>query len=58
MTNFLETILLFLGAGLIIVPVFNRMGFGSVLGYLLAGVIVGPQGLGLFRDVEKTMHFA
>lgn len=58
MTNFLETVLIFLAAGLIFVPVFNRMGFGSVLGYLLAGVIVGPQGLGLFKDVEKTMHFA
>ena len=58
MTNTLETILLFLGAGLIIVPVFNRMGFGSVLGYLLAGVFLGPQGFGFFKDVEKTMHLA
>lgn len=58
MTHFLETILIFLGAALIIVPIFNRLGLGSVLGYLLAGVIVGPHGLGYFKDVEKTMHFA
>jgi monovalent cation:proton antiporter-2 (CPA2) family protein len=58
MTNLLETILLFLGATLIIVPVFNRMGLGSVLGYLLAGIMVGPHGFGFFRDVEKTMHLA
>jgi monovalent cation:proton antiporter-2 (CPA2) family protein len=58
MTNLLETILLFLGAGLIIVPVFNRMGLGSVLGYLLAGVLVGPHGFRLFTNVDKTMHLA
>ncbi|MES2527817.1 MAG: monovalent cation:proton antiporter-2 (CPA2) family protein [Bdellovibrionota bacterium] len=58
MTNTLDTILLFLGAGLILVPVFNRMGFGSVLGYLIAGVLLGPHGFGLFKDVEKSMHLA
>lgn len=58
MNDFLNTVLLFLGAALIIVPVFNRLGLGSVLGYLLAGVIVGPHGLALFHDVHKTMHFA
>lgn len=51
-------ILIFLGTSLLIVPVFNRLGFGSVLGYLLAGVILGPQGLGIFLHAEKTMHFA
>lgn len=58
MTNFLETVLIFLGTSLLIVPVFNRLGFGSVLGYLLAGVILGPQGLGIFLHADKTMHFA
>ncbi|MFL5784334.1 MAG: cation:proton antiporter, partial [Bacteriovoracaceae bacterium] len=58
MTNFLETVLYFLGAALIIVPIFNRLGFGSVLGYLMAGIIVGPQGLGMIRHVEATFHFA
>ncbi len=39
-----------LGAATVAVPLFKRLGLGSVLGYLIAGLAVGPFGLGLFND--------
>src|SRR5262245_63491846 len=47
-----------LGAGVIAVPLVRRLGLGSVLGYLVAGVAVGPYGLGLFSDPQAILHFA
>jgi glutathione-regulated potassium-efflux system protein KefB len=38
--------------------VFRRLGLGSVLGYLAAGLVVGPFGLGLFEDPETLLHVA
>jgi len=49
---------IFLGAAVIAVPIFNRLKLGSVLGYLAAGAVIGPFGLGLFSDVEGILHFA
>ena len=49
---------IFLGSAVIAVPLFKRLGLGSVLGYLAAGAVIGPYGLGLFRDVEGILHFA
>ena len=37
-----------LGAAVVAVPIFKRIGLGSVLGYLAAGLAIGPFGLGLF----------
>lgn len=51
-------ILIFLVAALICVPICKRLGFGSVLGYLLAGLIIGPFGLGLIKRVEDIMHLS
>lgn len=48
----------FLGATLVAVPLFKRLGLGSVLGYLAAGVAIGPQVLGLVGEVEGTMQLA
>jgi glutathione-regulated potassium-efflux system ancillary protein KefC len=48
--------ILYLAAAVIAVPVFHRLGLGSVLGYLVAGVAIGPWGLGLIRDVELILH--
>lgn len=48
---------LFLGAAVTVVPVFKRLGLGSVLGYLAAGVIIGPSVLALIPDVEGALHF-
>jgi len=47
-----------LGAGVVAVPLFKRLGLGSVIGYLAAGVVIGPFGLGLFADPEAILHVA
>ncbi|MDW6091700.1 glutathione-regulated potassium-efflux system protein KefB [Vibrio rhizosphaerae] len=56
--DFLQSGAVFLTAAAIAVPVAQRAGLGSVLGYLLAGVAIGPWGLGLISDVEAILHFA
>ncbi|WP_027250659.1 glutathione-regulated potassium-efflux system protein KefB [Photobacterium halotolerans] len=48
----------FLAAAVVAVPVAQRLGLGSVLGYLLAGICIGPWGLGLINDVEEVLHFS
>ena len=55
--NYLSQTLLFLTAAVVVVPLFRRLGLGAVLGYLIAGVIIGPWGLKLVSDVESIMHF-
>lgn len=50
--------LLLLGFGLSFVLVFRRFGLGAVLGYLVAGALVGPQGLGLVGGAEDKLDFA
>ncbi|WP_019904130.1 monovalent cation:proton antiporter-2 (CPA2) family protein [Methylobacterium sp. 77] len=47
-----------LAAGVVAVPVFKRIGLGSVLGYLVAGLAIGPFGLGLFSDAHAILHVA
>lgn len=47
-----------LGAAVVSVPLFRRLGLGSVLGYLTAGVVIGPFGLGLLGDPEGILHVA
>ena len=54
----LSTAAIFLAAAVIAVTIFRRIGLGSVLGYLVAGAIVGPHGLGLVHEVEGTMSIA
>jgi len=56
--EFLEEAAIFLGTAIIAVPLFRRLGFGSVLGYLAAGVVIGPWGLGLIGNGENILHFA
>lgn len=50
--------IVYLLAAVIGVAIVRRAGFGSILGYLLAGVAIGPAGLKLVSDVEDTLHFA
>lgn len=50
--------LIYLGSAAIIVPIAVRLGLGSVLGYLIAGCIIGPWGLRLVTDGETILHFA
>lgn len=50
--------LVFLLAAVIAVTLSRRLGLGSVLGYLAAGVIIGPFGLAFFGDPDNILHFA
>ncbi|MHA0913893.1 glutathione-regulated potassium-efflux system protein KefC [Kosakonia cowanii] len=50
--------LIYLGAAALVVPIAMRLGLGSVLGYLIAGGIIGPWGLRLVTDAESILHFA
>ena len=54
----LELALVFLLAAVIAVPVFKRFGLGAVLGYLVAGVVLGPDGLALVRDADRIINAA
>jgi len=56
--EFLEEAAIFLGTAIVAVPLFRRLGFGSVLGYLAAGVVIGPWAMGLINDSENILHFA
>jgi len=56
--DLLEQALIFISAAVILVPIFQRLGMGSVLGYLIAGIIVGPHLMKLITDAEKILHFA
>ncbi|MBO9662585.1 monovalent cation:proton antiporter-2 (CPA2) family protein [Dokdonella sp.] len=47
-----------LGAAVVMVPIFRRIGLGSVLGYLAAGLLIGPFGLGWFSDPAAILHVA
>ena len=47
-----------LAAGVVAVPIFKRMGLGSILGYLAAGVVIGPFGLRIFSESEAILHVA
>ncbi|MES2540137.1 MAG: cation:proton antiporter, partial [Pseudomonadota bacterium] len=54
----LVSVVTLLGAAVVAVPVFKRIGLGSVLGYLAAGLAIGPFGLGLFADPMAILHVA
>jgi monovalent cation:proton antiporter-2 (CPA2) family protein len=56
--NLLIEAFIFLAAGVIAVPIASRLGLGSVLGYLIAGALIGPFALQLINDPETIMHFA
>lgn len=59
MDSFFVQAFVYLAAALLVVPLAKRLGLGSVLGYLLAGLLIGPWGLGLVGDEgQDVMHFA
>ncbi|OUS32086.1 potassium transporter [Thalassotalea sp. 42_200_T64] len=49
---------IFLSAAVIAVPIFTRFKLGAILGYLAAGLLIGPSVLGLINDPEQILHFA
>lgn len=52
----LSDIVLFLAAAVVAVPIFRRLKLGAVLGYLAAGVAIGPSGLGLVTGVDRILQ--
>ncbi|PJZ56290.1 monovalent cation:proton antiporter-2 (CPA2) family protein [Leptospira barantonii] len=56
--NLLITLIVFLSAAVISVPLFKRIGLGSVVGYLIGGTIIGPWGIGLITDVDSILHLS
>jgi glutathione-regulated potassium-efflux system ancillary protein KefC/glutathione-regulated potassium-efflux system protein KefB len=56
--SLLAQIAIFLAAAVIAIPVFRYFKLGSVLGYLAAGIIIGPAVLGLISKIDTTQHIA
>jgi monovalent cation:proton antiporter-2 (CPA2) family protein len=56
--SLLAQIAIFLAAAVIAIPVFRRFKLGSVLGYLAAGIIIGPACFGLISRIDTTLHIA
>lgn len=54
----LHQIVIFLMAAVLAVPLFRRLGLGAVLGYLMAGVAIGPWGLNIAGNVQAILHFS
>jgi CPA2 family monovalent cation:H+ antiporter-2/glutathione-regulated potassium-efflux system ancillary protein KefC len=57
MEQFLLQLFIFLASAAIAVPIAKKCGLGSVLGYLIAGIVIGPFGVSLIHDIEDVMHF-
>ena len=49
---------IYLSAAVIVVPLSRALGLGSIIGYLAAGIAIGPWGLGLVTNVQDILHFA
>ncbi|MDB5951502.1 MAG: kefC, partial [Massilia sp.] len=57
-SSLLQNALVYLAAAVIAVPIARRFGLGAVLGYLLAGIAIGPWGLRLVVEVGDILHFS
>ncbi len=57
-THFIVDILVLLAAAVIAVPLFQRLGLGAVLGFLVSGALIGPWGLGYITEVDEIRHLA
>ena len=56
--HWLHAALVYLGAAVIAVPLAKRFGLGSIIGYLAAGIAIGPDGIGLVKDPDAILHIA
>lgn len=56
--HLLEQAAIFLLTAVLLVPLFRRLKLGTVLGYLAAGMLIGPWGLGVIGEVNATLEFA
>ncbi|MBC7756022.1 MAG: cation:proton antiporter [Bdellovibrio sp.] len=57
-SHFLVQAAIYLSSAIFLVPLFKRLGLGSVLGYLLAGVLIGPYALKLIPDPKQVLQFS
>ena len=57
-TPWLQMSLVYLGAAVLAVPLARLLGLGSIIGYLAAGIAIGPWGLKLVTDAASILHFA
>jgi glutathione-regulated potassium-efflux system protein KefB len=58
LTDVMLTGAVLLGAALVAVLVFRKLGLGAVLGYLVAGIVIGPDGLGLVGDAKSILGYS
>jgi len=56
--SLLLSVIILLLAAVLFVPIFKRFGLGTVVGYLIAGAVVGPWGIGVTDQVEELRHFS
>lgn len=56
--SLLGSVAIFLGASLVAVPLFKKLKLGAILGYLIAGVVIGPSVFNLVSDPYTILHFA
>src|SRR5215217_7221532 len=49
---------IYLSAAVVVVPLSRALGLGAIIGYLVAGMAIGPWGLGLVPNVQDVLHFA
>lgn len=56
MNSFIPTAIIYLLAAVIVVPLAKQLKFGSIVGYIFAGILIGPYVLGLIAD-QKEVHF-
>ena len=57
-STWLTNTLIYLAAAVIVVPLSRALGLGAIIGYLAAGIAIGPWGLRLVSDVQSILHFA
>lgn len=57
-SQYLIDILMLLLATVVIIPIFHKIRLGAILGYLAAGIVLGPWGLGVITEVEDVRHLA
>ncbi|MBP6250689.1 MAG: glutathione-regulated potassium-efflux system protein KefC [Leptothrix sp. (in: Bacteria)] len=57
-SNWLTHSLVFFAAAVVAVPLARALGLGAIIGYLGAGIAIGPSGLALVSDPDTTLHFA
>ena len=56
--EYLTDIIILLAAAVIAVPLFQSLGLGAIPGFLVAGVVLGPSGLGYIEDFDEIAHLA